>query len=148
MYKISFIMLFLPTAAFAGFFGPSNFDECMVDKMKGQDPIMYSNVQKLCINKFERELPNYASKIKYEWGLGLFGLNITIKENRGKYGLTKLYARFSEKPCKRSIEKDYSEEIKFDFNGHRLGSALAMEAPKINYQCIRIQRIFGVESPK
>ena len=53
--KFKFIILllfFFSSNSFAGLFGPSNYEECVLDKMKGQDRWMLSTAREACLIKF------------------------------------------------------------------------------------------------
>lgn len=56
--------------AFAGIFGPSNFEECVLDKMKGQAPNLMSTARAACIKSFPPEPSEVVidpDRIKYTW---------------------------------------------------------------------------------
>ena len=51
-YSISVSALLFPIAAHAGWFGPSDYHECVVDNMKGQKIYMMSEVKAVCQTRF------------------------------------------------------------------------------------------------
>lgn len=62
-------ILLFPITCIAGFFGPDNFEECVLKEMKGQDKSMSGVAMKLCRERFpkkpkQKEAPNDA-ELKY-----------------------------------------------------------------------------------
>jgi hypothetical protein len=58
------LMISLP--AYAGWFGPANYDECVLDTMKGQREYMMSSAESACRTRFpytQKEL-DYLSAIE------------------------------------------------------------------------------------
>ena len=62
--------LFCVPVAFAGIFGPSNFEECVLDKMKGQAPNLMYMARAACLKAFPPEPTEVVidnERIKYTW---------------------------------------------------------------------------------
>ncbi|GAB6111556.1 hypothetical protein [Desulfomicrobium salsuginis] len=99
----SFVFIFFySSVATAGWFGPSNFDECVIEGMKGQDKSMVRLVAKMCEKKFpfEKKLSfDYLGHIKYEWIPRQESISFEIKENSGDYIVTKIMASFTTEEC-------------------------------------------------
>ena len=65
---------------YAGWFGPSNYDECVLDKMKGQSPAMLYHAEAACRIEFPDPLLKYYkptpdSKIDPYTGLPVDGID-------------------------------------------------------------------------
>ena len=54
IYLLPYISIIFPSNVLGGLFGgPSNFYECIVERMKGQKKFMYQTVKKSCEREFE-----------------------------------------------------------------------------------------------
>jgi hypothetical protein len=55
-YKLMFALglILIPTSSQAAWFGPDNYEECVLEKMKGQNKAMIQTARKAC----ERQFPN------------------------------------------------------------------------------------------
>lgn len=51
-FTFLFPFIFFSCNVFAGLFGPTNYEECVLDKMKGQDRWMLSTAREACYIKF------------------------------------------------------------------------------------------------
>jgi hypothetical protein len=77
--------------------GPSNYDECMLAEMKGQNSSMWATVDKVCSRRFKREVSMYLPKEELEFTLKAYTAIITFKSK--EYDVTRLKVRFAKKPC-------------------------------------------------
>lgn len=59
--------LMLSSSANSGLFGPDNYDECLLDKMKGQSKNMRQTVNKICERKFPYEKVIWSSEGNYNY---------------------------------------------------------------------------------
>ena len=57
----------LSSSANSGLFGPDNYDECLLDKMKGQSKNMRQTVNKICERKFPYEKVIWSSEGNYNY---------------------------------------------------------------------------------
>ncbi|MGV0982683.1 MAG: hypothetical protein ACOYB0_10015 [Polynucleobacter sp.] len=51
-FAILIPIIFFSANVFAGLFGPSNYEECVLDRMKGQDRWLLSTAREACLIKF------------------------------------------------------------------------------------------------
>lgn len=97
--KLLYIFLaVLPCSVNAGWFCPENYEDCVLEKMKGQDKSMISVARKACEKKFpfEKVLDvNQENKIKIDWFIDESHLYLEITENYGEYNVTRCEAVFS-----------------------------------------------------
>jgi hypothetical protein len=76
--------------------------------MRGLSQAMYSNVDELCSQRFQREIPISVPKDNIEWGYKNFHVFINVQDP--KYVVTRGKFRFSSKDCKDSTADDFSVE--------------------------------------
>lgn len=91
----------------SGCVGPSSYEECMLDKMKGQTPAMQSIAHKTCSKKFdvEQNVSFLRDKLK-NWDFDQKTVVINFDESDGDYIITKGRFAFSN-------EIGTENEIKF-----------------------------------
>lgn len=105
-------------SAQAGLFGPSNFDECVLDKMKGQSPNMLATARSACYEKFPQEFrlnegTHYKKgQLKHSWCATTdSSITICIDENKTKYKFTKVIIKPSKEPCEnRAVDEEIEVE--------------------------------------
>lgn len=61
------IGLFYVQVAFAGIFESSNYEECVLDKMKGQALGLMGMASAACLKAFPREVVIDQSRVKFTW---------------------------------------------------------------------------------
>lgn len=129
----------------AGWLGPDNYEDCVLEKMKGQTKEMIWTARTACEKQFpfEKELRDYNDNIKVDWGGFGSDLFISIKANHGDYIITKYKAQFSKKSCEESTSNsDYTLTKVFFFEaGVDTSSVSAADADK--YKCMRTNMIWG-----
>lgn len=99
---ISITLLFFmssPCVCFGGWFGPKNFEECVLENMKSQDKSLIGMARKTCEKQFpyEKELDLDKENIKISWNNEGGYLGITIEARSADYILTRIDALFSKK---------------------------------------------------
>lgn len=101
MVFLTFGILGIPNMANAGLFGPDNYDECVLEKMKGQDKSLTFHAQNACEKKFPspKEVYGYASELEYDWWSDNSKLYIKIKKNKGVYNVLRMSLRFTAMSC-------------------------------------------------
>lgn len=150
-------ILCFPVQGIAGWFGPDNFDECMVEEMKGQSKAAYPHVYKVCREKFpiekpkKEKIPFTAGALEFTWKYGalndgLYGelkpyIAITVETNRTGYKLTEVVAEFSEKNCESSINEDYKHKLTFSYLIRNSGSTYIENGQ--TFKCARIKELYG-----
>lgn len=151
--KIYAVFLLVPYVAMAGWFGPDNYEECVVEKMKGQERTMRGMVQDACEAKFPRptSIAEFASwgddrDIKIDWQ----GQSVRVARNDTPYAITEIALRFSRKECsKTKMVSSYREDS--DFNSpiftFKVKGAIGMPEKGFNssaYKCAEIINVVGV----
>jgi hypothetical protein len=158
------ILVIFPLPAFAGWlFGPDNYDDCVLEKMKGQDSSMRGHAMRACrelfpIEPVEKEILIW-SKIKIAWEQKQNGatIEIRIEENLSNYNISKIRATFSTQKCdEENLEYKFTEDFIFrDENPSKLKKLFASENAEWkttsyvenrgyqSYKCMRITNIWG-----
>ncbi|WP_285390872.1 hypothetical protein [Marinobacter azerbaijanicus] len=131
--------------AHGGWFGPDNYEECVLEKMKGQTKEMMWTAQTACEKEFpyEKELYGYKENLEISWATGGLSIYLMIKENRGDYMVTRYKAKFAKKQCSEvSSTSDYllTEEFRFP-QGAKRAYISTPDAEK--YKCMRTEIIWG-----
>lgn len=154
-----FFVVAFPLSSNAGWFGPSNFDECMVKEMKGQPSNAYGHVYALCRNRFPTEEPKkkrYGIKpdaFKYSWRQGQINATlfepskpyVAIEFTKAPAGIkfAEVVARFSVKECASSADGDFSHHVAFK---HFLNMrASTYTDAGVVYGCMRLEDVFVYE---
>lgn len=144
-YAIPLIIFLMPTMASASFFGPKNYEECVLENMKGQVKTMISTARKACEKRFpyEKALPFYKDDIEISWYSDSDSLNLSIKENYGDYYITRYRSHFSKKVCNEvKALADYTLSKTFTFNRGINSSSTAVKNAN-EYKCMRTEKIWG-----
>lgn len=88
---------------FAGFLGPSNFEECVLEKMKGQSPSLIHIAKAACTKAFPKkpvETVINNDRIKYEWCRSDYESEaVCIRKRPDNLEITKIEALFFEDAC-------------------------------------------------
>lgn len=103
---INVILLFGMSPAQAGWFGPSNFDDCVLEKMRGQAPNMIGVARSACRAQFPEEILlqegiHYKKgQIKNSWyNTSKDTITISIDENKTDYKVTRVVIKPMKEPC-------------------------------------------------
>ena len=92
------IIAILPSEGFAGLFGPENYDECMLEKMKGQDIRMYDRAKNACEKLFPPEVMidvGYRKdEMKFEIKKEASKIYLFFKKKDEQHEITKVTLRF------------------------------------------------------
>lgn len=150
MKKIIVVLFFVvfSSSSHANWFGPDNFEECVLDKMKGQNKSMIYTARKACEIKFpyEKKLESHKGEIEVSWGTNAVGVVLTIEKNISKYRITRYKARFSEKMCNDFIDPFIPvDEVDFTFSEGELTSKYYFdEYGKKEYLCMDGIDMWGI----
>ena len=115
------ISLSLPSHAQLG--GPSNFDDCVAERLKEyQNPreVVWL-VQKACQREFE--VPVDPEKISVKWTgrdksyFGRIKVEVTIDKNTSDFEITKAELEFSEEECANADANSFDIKAIADFTG-------------------------------
>jgi hypothetical protein len=142
---LGIVILLLTFIVRGNFFGPDNYGECVLDKMKGQNEEMIFTANQLCEKKFpyEKALGNYTDEIEISWYTDQNSLNLSIIENYGEYEITRYKASFSEKKCEDvKSPDDYTLEATFKFKKGTKSASISLKNSN-KYQCMRTERMWG-----
>lgn len=128
--------------------GPVSYDECLLEKMKGQDSSMIGTVAQVCENKFpyEHELYGYKDKLDISWSSGPLGLVLKLRSDYGDYSVTKYKAKFSKKPCpeaRSNSDYTFQEVFHFEKGSHE---AVSLLPGAEEYQCMATLEIHGIKN--
>lgn len=100
------IFLFGASSVQAGWLGPSNFDECVLEKMKGQAPNMIGVARSACQLKFPVEvllqegIHYKKGQIKNSWyKTSKDTITISIDENKTDYKVTRVVIKPMKELC-------------------------------------------------
>ena len=150
---IALVGLIIPNVALADLFGLStNYDECVVNDMKGQDRTMRRYVTRSCERKFETRIYKSDSysvpPIILTWRSESGEIIVAIKKNNSDYELTRAILTFSDVPCAQSKENNYKIISEANFSNW-----IPMQPPKKetsvklnnanSYSCMRTLELYG-----
>ena len=137
-------------AALAGIFGPDNYEDCVLEKMKGQERHMMRLAREACEKQFpsEKELEygkHYDdSTLNIEWCDSDFStLSVCVPKNDTEYRVTRVIMVFSRKDCKDAKYDDYQQRVTFTFS--RLWEKSSAEVKDASaYKCMRKDSVYGL----
>jgi hypothetical protein len=96
---LTFIVLHSPITA-AGLFGPSNFEECVLENMKGQDRALYATAKAACLKAFPPEVVIARDRLKFTWCKSEYdSASVCLEQKPANVTITKVEAVFSEDDC-------------------------------------------------
>lgn len=120
-------VVFFSSTAFAGVFGYDNYEECVLEKMKGQDANRWREVNIICRDKFPfpvdiSDLVGFDknSPISLEWSES----GVRVVKNRSKYNIVSFELSFSLKAKYRRKDPwiggyiNTTDSVTFDKNGN------------------------------
>ena len=94
------IGLFYVQVAFAGLFEPSNYEECVLDKMKGQTQYLMDTARAACLKAFPKEVVIDHSRIKYTWCKSEYNsVAVCIDQMPPNLNITRVEGLFFEDRC-------------------------------------------------
>lgn len=142
----------------AGWFGPDNYEDCVLEKMKGQPRNMMSLAQEACEKKFpyEKALVPYNGLFSWEGNPGNYkgsdlelswcdtsssSISICVSKNETDYRITKAIIAFSIK-CEGAKPEDFREKVTFTFSRWRDKSTADVK-DAARFKCMRQIEIYG-----
>ncbi|MCP4021011.1 MAG: hypothetical protein GY729_04140, partial [Desulfobacteraceae bacterium] len=127
---------------------PKNFEECVLEKMKGQDKSMRPFAIKACRKLFPEEKKITADfdlqNIEFIWSAASPSqIELTIKENNSEYRISKCEVFFSLKKCSdiKSFD-DYVIKKTFIFKDGEERSSLEIKDAH-QYSCMKRLLVWG-----
>ena len=161
------LFVVMPLDIRAGWFGPDNYDECILEKMKDQPRNMMPYARDACEKKFPYEKPltphdgsprspefsrllmlndgeNYYldSDLKITWcDTSSSSISICVSKNETDYRITKAIMVFSTK-CEGAKPEDFREKVTFTFSRWRDKSTADVK-DAARFKCMRQIEIYG-----
>lgn len=137
---ISILLAWLPFNLAAQLFGPKNFEECVLDKMKGQSPNMIGIARAACYKQFPSERLLTEDEAQSTWCETTYdSISACVKLKDGAK-ITKAMANFSRASCESAnltdnmFSGDQMAEAKIPF----FGSTFKFELKNASqYKCAR-----------
>jgi len=142
------LIIFCPLIVDAGWFSnPENFEECVLEKMKGQDKSMRIYAIRACRKLFpqEEELTYFHTQnIEISWSyVSSSSVELTIEKNESSYRISKCIASFSIKKCDETqSNEDYIFTETFLFKDGKQKSRLKIKKAN-QYNCMGKMSIWG-----
>lgn len=139
-------LLTSPQAALAwDFWGPSSFEECMLEKMKGQEASQRKYAYRVCSQRFPQEVTIPPDKITYTWNIeedwrGRDVITITVSSSVG-YSPSRAEIFFANEYCSDSIDPRLSHLHIFKFNDKSVARLTFDE--RIYYRCAIKVKFWG-----
>ena len=140
-----FILLNIFNIAHAGIFGPDNYEECVLDKMKGQAKNLIYVARKACEKKFpyEKDLGSYSREYEFSWGYYYDNsVYFSISKNYGEYKITRVSVTFSSILCEdnTSISSEHTKTVELSDKE----DTFITFAPAVVYKCARVNNLWGI----
>jgi hypothetical protein len=140
LFLLAAMVFARPVVSYAGWFGPDNFEECMLEKMKGQNSSMEFTAHKACAKLFKLEEEVYfLNDIKKTWGYEAGSITITITENPSNYYLTKGLFSFAPKDCEGAQDSDFGTPREIAFTSGKRTSVSIYPSPI----CMKTLKLWG-----
>lgn len=138
------LLMLLPFSGMAEWFGPDNYEDCLLEKMQGQNKAMLNTARKACEKQFpyEKKLDAYWDDIEIAWGAHGSTLSLAIQKNFGDYTVTRYKAEFSQKSCDEATISDYTLTKTFVFLGGENTASVSVNDAE-QYKCIRTDTVWG-----
>lgn len=132
--------------------GPSNLEECMLERMKGQNstPFVIATVRKACERDFAVQID--MNQIKVEWAVGsATETQVNITRNDSDFAVTKVVVDFSRAACDKAKDEDFNVRGEATFTGWIPGAApktsaavaFPQELNQSSLQCMRTFAAYG-----
>ncbi len=143
-----FIFFNILNTAHAGIFGPDNYEECVLDKMKGQAKNLIYVARKACEKKFpyEKDLGSYSSEYEFSWmPYNDNSVYFSISKNYGEYNITRVKVTFSANLCNdnTSLRNEHTETVELSFKQ----DAFINFTTAKNYKCAWVNNLWGIINP-
>ena len=149
---LSFILLF-PALLPAGASEPGSYNECVLQKIRGQVKSTISSARRICESEFpfEKKLRGYDKKMEIKWRSTSDTLHLAIQANHGDYRITRFNAKFAIKPCNEirglgGSAYTITKEFVFDSGKEEASVYVGEDAEK--YKCMRSAEIYGIKKNK
>lgn len=130
---LAIFMCYSP-ATFAGLFGPSNFEECVLEKMKGQDRALYPTAKSACLKIFPPEVVIDRDRLKFTWCKSENeSESVCLEQKPTNVTITKVEAVFFEDAC--DTRQQDKPGVTASSNKPWFGSTYKFDLPVGNRKC-------------
>ena len=145
---LSAALLLFATNSQAGIFGPDNYEECVLDKMKGQAKSLIFIARKACEKKFpyEKNLGSYFNEYEFSWvPHNDNAIYFSIDKNYGEYRVTRARVIFSSNLCEdnTSLPDDHMKIVELS----EKQDAIISDNSAKHYKCARVDNLWGIINP-
>lgn len=147
---ILIFVLLIPLSLPAGTKGPVNYNECVLQKVRGQVTSTISQARRQCesVFPFEKKLHNYDSKVEIKWWSTSDTLHLAIKANYGDYRITRFTAAFTTIPCDgigETGESVYTLRKEFIFDRGQEEASVYVGEDAEQFECMNSAGIYGMK---
>lgn len=147
---ILMFLLIISTSLTAETRAPANYNECVLQNIRGKVGSTISRARRQCESAFpfEKKLHNYDTKVEIKWWSTSASLHIAIKSNYGDYRITRFVATFSTIPCDGILETGgevytLREEFIFDLGQEESSVYVGEDAER--FKCMKSAGIYGTK---
>lgn len=120
--------------AHANIFGPTNFEECVLNHMKGQDASVLSTARRLCHKKFPAEQLLNNNLVESNWcGASQTKQTICIQNVNAGIEVTRISVSFTTAHCS-SLNQNTTYVVAEGKKG-RFSNKVELTTPSANYNC-------------
>lgn len=127
--------------AFAGWFGYANYDDCMLDKMKGQIAAMYRSANKECARQFKVEQKVSSADTHFVVQPTTDGVTVTEDKNTSEFIITRVELEFHfSKDCFMAQSQEMSHSVTVTMKGGKGSLTSYIHKAK----CIEVSQAWGI----
>jgi hypothetical protein len=144
-----FVLLF-QTSLIADATEPGTYNECVLQKIRGQVKSTISRARRICESEFpfEKKLRGYDKMMEVKWWSTANTLHLAIQANHGDYRITRFNAKFATKPCGEiggfeGSAYTLTREFVFDSEAEEASAHVGEDAEQ--YKCMRPAEIYGIK---
>jgi len=131
----------------AQFFGPKNYEECMLEKMKGQAPNMASIASRACLQSFPREILLSDPVVTSTWCDGSDDTISACATVKPDYKVTRAEAIFTRAKCDSPESNFFQPDVEVSTTPPLFGSTYKFSVKDARlYQCARFN-FYGYKKP-
>jgi hypothetical protein len=131
----------------AQFFGPKNYDECMLEKMKGQAPNMASIASRACLQTFPREILLGEPAVTSTWCGSSDDTISACATVKPEYKVTRAEAIFTRAKCDSPDANFFQPDFEASVAAPLFGSTYKFPVKDARlYPCARFS-FYGYKKP-
>lgn len=131
--------------------GYTDYDDCVIGEMKGQDIRMKSTVNQYCERRYPHERWISVSHPDFSWSMpnpSSDTVRITIKQTDDQYRITRVDFKFTEEECgevSRQIRRLVLKPVSFSFANSNSSSRTIKGASE--FKCVFWDKAYGKLKP-